>query len=168
MPWRGEPSFKPVSFGDPWNQVGLKNSFITFLVFSLNLAWIFGQGNFEARTWLTKFDGIYSLSSLNTKNIKMSFYESNENRGFNFSNFKRNKYILEEAGANPPKYKKTGTTIVGVVCKDGVALATDTRATGGSLVMEKLCQKLHHMAPNIYCAGAGTAADCDKVTGKSF
>jgi hypothetical protein len=28
-----------------------------------------------------------------------------------------------------------------------------------------LClEKLHYMAPNIYCAGAGTAADCDKTT----
>jgi 20S proteasome subunit beta 2 len=98
----------------------------------------------------------------------MSYFEAHENKGFNFSNFKRNKYILEEAGANPPKYKKTGTTIVGVVCKDGVVLATDTRATGGSTVMEKLTQKLHHMAPNIYCAGAGTAADCDKVTGEQI
>ena len=96
----------------------------------------------------------------------MSFYESNENRGFNFSNFKRNKYILETSGPNPSDYKKTGTTIVGIVCKDGVVLATDTRASAGSLVAEKLCTKLHHMAPNIYCAGAGTAADCDKVTGR--
>lgn len=98
----------------------------------------------------------------------MSYYETPENRGFNFTNFKRNKYILEEAGANPPKFKKTGTTIVGVVCKDGVVMATDTRATGGSTVMEKNCQKLHYMAPNIYCAGAGTAADCDKMTGEYF
>ena len=29
----------------------------------------------------------------------------------------------------------------------------------------KNCEKLHFMAPNIYCAGAGTAADCDKTTG---
>ena len=97
----------------------------------------------------------------------MSYYESQENRGFNFTNFKRNKYILQEAGKVPPKYKKTGTTIVGVVCVDGVVLATDTRASGGNIAMEKRCKKLHHMAPNIYCAGAGTAADCDKVTGKT-
>ena len=97
----------------------------------------------------------------------MSYYDSHEEKGFDFTNYKRNKYILQDGKeATACSYKKTGTTIVGVVCKDGVVLATDTRATGGSIVMEKLCQKLHYMAPNIWCAGAGTAADCDKVTGR--
>jgi len=32
--------------------------------------------------------------------------------------------------------------------------------------MDKDCMKLHYMAPNIYIAGAGTAADCDWVTKK--
>ena len=45
-------------------------------------------------------------------------------------------------------------------------LAADTRATGGSIVGDKNCEKLHYLAPNIFCAGAGTAADCDHVTGK--
>merc|ERR1712150_383905 len=58
---------------------------------------------------------------------------------------------------------KTGTTIVGVVCKDCVILAADSRATVGSTVLEKDINKLHHLAPNIYSAGAGTAADCDWV-----
>lgn len=48
----------------------------------------------------------------------------------------------------------------------GVALAADTRATAGSIVADKNCEKLHNLAPNIYCAGAGTAADCNHVTGK--
>jgi len=37
-------------------------------------------------------------------------------------------------------------------------LAADTRATAGSMVADKNCEKLHKLAPNIYCAGAGTAA----------
>ena len=44
-----------------------------------------------------------------------------------------------------------------------MVLAADTRATGGSIVGEKNCFKLHDIAPNIYTAGAGTAADCDHV-----
>ena len=28
----------------------------------------------------------------------------------------------------------------------------------------KNCEKIHNLAPNIYCCGAGTAADCDHVT----
>ena len=43
-------------------------------------------------------------------------------------------------------------------------LAADTRATGGTIVGDKNCEKIHNLAPNIYCSGAGTAADCDHVT----
>ena len=31
--------------------------------------------------------------------------------------------------------------------------------------MDKNCEKIHYMAPNIYCCGAGTAADTENVTG---
>merc|ERR1712147_485339 len=67
-------------------------------------------------------------------------------------------------GKGALNYTKTGTTICGCVFKDGVVLAADTRATAGSTVADKNCAKLHNMAPNIFCAGAGTAADCDHVT----
>ena len=33
---------------------------------------------------------------------------------------------------------------------------------------DKNCEKIHNLAPNIFCCGAGTAADCDHVTGKPF
>ena len=55
----------------------------------------------------------------------------------------------------------TGTTIVGVVCPGGVVLAADTRATAGEIVADKHCEKLHRLAPNIFCGGAGTAADAE-------
>ena len=29
---------------------------------------------------------------------------------------------------------------------------------------DKNCEKIHYIAPNIYCCGAGTAADCEAVT----
>ena len=45
-------------------------------------------------------------------------------------------------------------------------MAADTRATGGHIVGDKNCEKIHNLAPNIFCCGAGTAADCDHVTGK--
>jgi hypothetical protein len=32
-------------------------------------------------------------------------------------------------------------------------------------VSDKKCVKIHHLAPNIYCCGAGTAADADHMTG---
>merc|ERR1740116_844158 len=58
----------------------------------------------------------------------------------------------------------TGTTICGAIFDKGVVLAADTRATGGSIVGDKNCEKIHDLAPNMRCCGAGTAADCDHVT----
>ena len=46
-------------------------------------------------------------------------------------------------------------------------LGADTRATEGPIVADKNCEKIHYMAPNIYCCGAGTAADTEAVTGMS-
>lgn len=43
-------------------------------------------------------------------------------------------------------------------------IAADTRATSGSIVADKNCEKLHRLAPRIWCAGAGTAADTEMVT----
>lgn len=50
--------------------------------------------------------------------------------------------------------------------QDGVVLGADTRATEGPIVADKNCEKIHFMAPNIYCCGAGTAADTEAVTGR--
>ena len=86
--------------------------------------------------------------------------------GFSFDNVHRNA-IIEAAAASSsilPMAKKTGTTIVGMVYDGGVVLGADTRATGGTEVAEKNCEKIHYIAPNIYCCGAGTAADTEKTT----
>ncbi|OMO81586.1 Peptidase T1A, proteasome beta-subunit [Corchorus olitorius] len=83
--------------------------------------------------------------------------------GFSFDLCKRNE-MLAKKGANPPSFRKTGTTIVGLIFQDGVILGADTRATAGSIVCDKNCEKIHYMAPNIYCCGAGTAADTEAVT----
>ena len=85
--------------------------------------------------------------------------------GFSFENALRNQQIMALGGSeNLPVGKKTGTTIVGVVYKDGVVLGADTRATSGSEVAEKNCEKIHYLAPNMYCCGAGTAADTEMIT----
>lgn len=54
-----------------------------------------------------------------------------------------------------PIATKTGTTIVGVIYKDGVVLGADTRATSGDLIADKNCNKIHYLQPNMYCCGAG-------------
>ncbi|KAK6327436.1 hypothetical protein J4Q44_G00030810 [Coregonus suidteri] len=87
--------------------------------------------------------------------------------GFNFDNVSRNvalEGLLQGGHTNAPKPMKTGTTIAGVVCKDGVVLGADTRATSGEVVADKMCAKIHYISPNMYCCGAGTAADTEKTT----
>jgi len=84
--------------------------------------------------------------------------------GFNFDNVKRNEFLVNQVGKHLPKAKKTGTTIVGVIYKDGVVLGADTRATEGPIVADKNCEKIHYIAPNIYCCGAGTSADTENTT----
>merc|ERR1711972_958881 len=76
----------------------------------------------------------------------------------------RNAYLAAKADIKPPTAMKSGTTICGVKLKDAVVLAADTRATEGPMVADKNCKKLHFIANNIYCAGAGTAADLEHTT----
>ena len=87
-----------------------------------------------------------------------------ERGGFNFDNVNRNK-MLHDSGLMFKNAMKTGTTISGIVFKDGVVLGADTRSTNGETVADKNCEKIHYIAPNIYCCGAGTAADTEAVTG---
>mmetsp|Transcript_13326 Transcript_13326/g.22791 ORF Transcript_13326/g.22791 Transcript_13326/m.22791 type:complete len:276 (-) Transcript_13326:75-902(-) len=84
--------------------------------------------------------------------------------GFSFDNCLRNA-MLESSGYTAPRALKTGTTICGVIFEDGVVLGADTRATSDNIVFEKNCEKIHYIAPNIYCCGAGTAADTENTTG---
>ncbi|XP_052186688.1 proteasome subunit beta type-7-A [Diospyros lotus] len=83
--------------------------------------------------------------------------------GFSFDLCRRND-MLSKKGVQAPSFLKTGTTIVGLIFQDGVILGADTRATEGPIVADKNCEKIHFMAPNIYCCGAGTAADTEAVT----
>lgn len=87
--------------------------------------------------------------------------------GFSFENARRNEVFASDSRINNtlPKAHKTGTTIVGCIFKDGVVLGADTRATS-KLVVDKNCEKIHYIAPNIYCCGAGTAADTEMTTGQ--
>ena len=54
---------------------------------------------------------------------------------------------------------KTGTTTVGMVCKDGVVVATETRATMGTLIAHKTTKKLYKIDEHIALATAGLVGD---------
>lgn len=56
--------------------------------------------------------------------------------------------------------EKTGTSIVGIVCKDGVVLAGDRQVTGGqSVVVHKNVPKVYQVNDYLVGAWAGIAAD---------
>ncbi len=55
--------------------------------------------------------------------------------------------------------KKTGTTTVGVVTKDGVVLATEHRATMETFIAHKVAKKLYRLDYNIGMTTAGLVGD---------
>ena len=55
--------------------------------------------------------------------------------------------------------KKTGTTILGIVCKDGVVMATERRATMGGLIAHKATKKLFQIDDHLALATAGLVGD---------
>ena len=54
---------------------------------------------------------------------------------------------------------KTGTTTIGMVCKDGLVLAADKRATSGYLISWKKFDKIIPITGNIAVTVAGTVSD---------
>ena len=59
---------------------------------------------------------------------------------------------------------KTGTTTVGILCKDGIVLAADMRATAGNLIVNKKTDKVLQIADNIAVTMAGTVSDAQLMT----
>lgn len=54
---------------------------------------------------------------------------------------------------------KTGTTTLGIVCKEGVVIATETRATMGTLIAHKETKKLYKIDEHLALATAGLVGD---------
>lgn len=54
---------------------------------------------------------------------------------------------------------KTGTTTVGIKCKDGVVLAADKRATAGHMIVDKRAEKVHILSDDFAVTIAGTVSD---------
>ena len=54
---------------------------------------------------------------------------------------------------------KTGTTTVGILCKDGIVLAADKRATAGYLIANKNFDKIISITDSIAVTVAGTVSD---------
>jgi len=54
---------------------------------------------------------------------------------------------------------KTGTTVLGIVCKDGIVMAADRQSTAGNIVMNKNAEKVKKINDYIVTAGCGTSSD---------
>lgn len=54
---------------------------------------------------------------------------------------------------------KTGTTTIGLVCKDGIVLAADKRATAGNMIVDKRAEKVHIISDDFAVTIAGMVSD---------
>ncbi|MBT5423076.1 proteasome subunit beta [archaeon] len=59
---------------------------------------------------------------------------------------------------------KTGTTILGIVCKDGVVMASDRQSTAGTIVMNKNSEKTKQINEYILISGTGMVSDIQRVS----
>lgn len=59
--------------------------------------------------------------------------------------------------------KKTGTTTVGIVCRDGVVLASDRRATMGYYIASKDIDKIYPISDTIAMTIAGSVGDAQTL-----
>lgn len=62
-----------------------------------------------------------------------------------------------------PEIRKTGTTTVGIVCKDGVVLAAEKKSTMGYLVANKESIKILPIEDNIAMTIAGASGDAQAL-----
>ncbi|TXT63213.1 MAG: Proteasome subunit beta [Promethearchaeota archaeon] len=58
---------------------------------------------------------------------------------------------------------KSGTTTVGLACKDVVVLGTDKRASMQYFVASKTAKKVHQIQPHLYLTIAGSVADAQQL-----
>lgn len=61
------------------------------------------------------------------------------------------------------KNLKKGTTTLGLVCKDGIVMATEMRATMGNLIGHKTTQKLFKISDNMALTVAGLVGDAQML-----
>jgi proteasome beta subunit len=57
-----------------------------------------------------------------------------------------------------------GTTTIGIMCKDGIVLAADKRATAGSLVVNKKTDKMYEISKDMVVTMAGTVSDAQLLS----
>lgn len=64
---------------------------------------------------------------------------------------------------NPDRSTLKGTTTIGVICKDGVILASDTRVTMGTFVAHKKGKKVYRIDNHLAMTISGSVADAQRT-----
>lgn len=64
---------------------------------------------------------------------------------------------------NPDRPTLKGTTTIGVICKDGVILASDTRVTMGTFVAHKKGKKVYRIDNHLAMTISGSVADAQRT-----
>ncbi len=59
---------------------------------------------------------------------------------------------------------KHGTTTIGLMCKDGIVLASEKRATAGTFVADKKSEKIYKITDSLLITTAGTVSDAQLLT----
>src|SRR3989441_10264786 len=67
--------------------------------------------------------------------------------------------FLPEGMSMEPREIETGTTTLGLACKDGAVLAADRRATAGTMIAHKHTQKVYKIDDNLGLTTAGLVGD---------
>jgi len=58
---------------------------------------------------------------------------------------------------------KTGTSILGLICKDGVVMAADRKAVAGNIAVSKTTKKVVQINDYLISSGTGVASDIDMM-----
>ena len=58
---------------------------------------------------------------------------------------------------------KSGTSLVGIVCKDGVVMASDRQSTAGNIVMSKNSEKTKQINDYLLISGTGMVSDIQRI-----
>src|SRR3989338_43885 len=81
---------------------------------------------------------------------------SRAKKGKNMGGIIMEERLLEKA--------KHGTTTIGLMCKDGIVLASEKRATAGTFVADKKSEKIFKITDNLLITTAGTVSDAQLLT----
>ncbi len=59
---------------------------------------------------------------------------------------------------------KTGTTVLGIICKNGIVMASDRQSTAGNIVMNKNSEKTKQINDYLLFSGTGMVSDIQRTS----